>query len=94
MADGPRKCYKPDCRRKVKEGAAYCCTRHLASIARRGRTTWTAARMSAISWICPLAVTKTARWPSQKVTGLPGPLRRHSAPIDSALKTNSTRGAV
>ena len=81
MADGPRKCYKPDCRRKVKEGAAYCCARHLASIARRGRTTWTAARMSAVSWICPLAVAKTVRWPSRKVTGLPGPLRRHSAPI-------------
>ncbi len=28
MADGYRKCYKPDCRRKVKEGAAYCCTPH------------------------------------------------------------------
>ena len=26
MADEYRKCYKPDCRRKVKEGAAYCCT--------------------------------------------------------------------
>ena len=48
--------------------------------ARRGRTTWTAARMSAISWICPLAVAKTVRWPSQKVTGLPGSLRRHAAP--------------
>ncbi len=23
MADEYRKCYKPDCRRKVKEGAAY-----------------------------------------------------------------------
>ena len=28
MADEYRKCYKPDCRRKVKEGAASCCTRH------------------------------------------------------------------
>jgi len=37
--------------------------------------------MSAISWICLLAVAKMVRWPSQKVTGLPGPLRRHSAPI-------------
>ena len=26
MADEYWKCYKPDCRRKVKEGAAYCCT--------------------------------------------------------------------
>jgi len=24
---------------------------------------------------------KSVRWPSQMVTGLPGPLRRHSAPI-------------
>ena len=44
-----------------------------APTARRGRTTWTAARMSAISWICPLAVAKTVRWPSQKVTGPPRP---------------------
>lgn len=51
-----------------------------APTARRGRTTWTAARMSAINWIRPLAVAKTVRWPSQKVTGLPGSLRRHSAP--------------
>jgi hypothetical protein len=29
------------------------------------------------SWLCPLAVAKPARWPSQNVTGLPGPLRRH-----------------
>ena len=36
------------------------------------KTTWTAARMSAASWICPLAVAKSVRWPSQKVTGLPG----------------------
>jgi len=51
-----------------------------APTARRGRTTWTAARMSAISWICQLAVAKTVRWPSRKVTGLPWSLRRHSAP--------------
>ena len=54
-----------------------------APTARRGRTTWTAARMPAISWICPPAVAETVRWLSQKVTGLPGPLRRHSAPADS-----------
>jgi hypothetical protein len=40
-----------------------------APAARRGRTTWTAARMSAVSWVCPLAVAKKVR-PSQKVTGL------------------------
>ncbi len=57
-----------------------------APTARRGRTTWTAARMSAISRICPLAVAKTVRWPSQKVTGLPGPLRRHSAPNADYLR--------
>ena len=50
-----------------------------APAAGRGRTTWT-ARMSAISWIFLLAVAKTVRWPSQKVTGLPGSLRHHSAP--------------
>lgn len=28
MADEYRKCYKPDCPRKVNKGAASCCTRH------------------------------------------------------------------
>ncbi len=59
--------------------------------ARRGRTTWTAARMSAISWICPLAVAKTVRWPSQKVTGLPGSLRRHAAPNIYGLRLPRAR---
>src|SRR6266487_1288748 len=49
--------------------------------------------MSAISWICPLAVAKTVRWPSQKVTGLPGPLRRHSAPNDAESKIGPQRVA-
>ena len=53
---------------------------HGAPAARRGRTAWTAARISVVSWACPLAVAKKVR-PSQKVTGLPGPLRRRSAPI-------------
>ena len=33
-------------------------------------TTWAAARIPAVSWIRPLAVAKTVRWSSQKVTGL------------------------
>ena len=53
---------------------------HGAPAARRGRTASTAARISVVSWACPLAVAKKVR-PSQKVTGLPGPLRRRSAPI-------------
>ena len=32
--------------------------------------TWAAARIPAVSWIRPLAVAKTVRWSSQKVTGL------------------------
>ena len=41
-----------------------------APAARRGRAAWTAARMSAVSWVGPSAVARKPR-PSQKVTGLP-----------------------
>ena len=57
---------------------------HGAPAARRGRTASTAARISVVSWACPLAVAKKVR-PSQKVTGLPGPLRRRSAPIADSV---------
>lgn len=40
----------------------------------------------------PAGGAKTVRWPSQKVTGLPGPLRRHSAPI--ALRAADSRASL
>jgi len=53
------------------------------------------ALVSAAIWICPLAVTKTARWPSQRVTRFPGrwaagqlpPCRLFARPDDQWLRS-------
>jgi hypothetical protein len=57
---------------------------------RRGEDDLDGGENAGGSWICPLVVAKPVRWPSQKLTGLPGccavvprraPARRSSATV-------------